>query len=290
VFAPNWRARAELRYADLGKSTVDCVPGVGFCSVGEHSEFRNSLTMGLVGVAYQFGGSNAANWSTAMASLPAARAVSNWTGAYIGIQGGAARHDASFDDGSFFQSGGNNIRFYEGKTGGTAGGLLGYNWQKGSFVYGLEGDWNWIGAKINRTKPVFDTGSASTSYDIGWVATLRGRGGLAFDATLLYFTAGAAWAQVKDSVDFINDPLGDNQSIAFTQKKIKIGWTAGVGVEHMFSPHWTARAEVRYVDLGNSKVDCRVVTSDINGCGSIGYRGEFSNALVQGLVGLAYKF
>jgi opacity protein-like surface antigen len=58
----------------------------------------------------------------------------------------------------------------------------------------------------------------------------------------------------------------------------------GGGIEYMFSPHWTARAEFRYVDLGKTGQSCVAVSN----CS--GYRGEFSNKLTLGLVGLAYKF
>lgn len=57
----------------------------------------------------------------------------------------------------------------------------------------------------------------------------------------------------------------------------------------MFSPHWTARAEFRYVDLGKTYVACASAT-DFADCVSLGYRGDFSNTLKLGLVGLAYKF
>src|SRR6186997_1872607 len=65
-------------------------------------------------------------------------------GPYLGILGGVARQDASFKDlGCAFECG----TFDGNKTGGAIGGLLGYNWQTGNFVYGLEGDWIWTGIK-----------------------------------------------------------------------------------------------------------------------------------------------
>ena len=54
----------------------------------------------------------------------------------------------------------------------------------------------------------------------------------------------------------------------------------------MFSPHWTARAEFRDVDLGKTTASC---SGNLGGCVSLGYRGDFSNTLKLGLVGLAYK-
>ena len=83
--------------------------------------------------------------------------------------------------------------------------------------------------------------------------------------------------------------MNSGQVASFTQNQTKVGWTAGVGVEHMFSRHWTARAEFRYVDLGKTNVASSSAT-DFNDCISLAYRGDFSNTLKLGLVGLAYKF
>jgi len=62
----------------------------------------------------------------------------------------------------------------------------------------------------------------------------------------------------------------------------------------MLSQHWTARAEFRYVDLGKSEVACTSTGApagqDFQSCISNSYRGDFSNTLKLGLVGLAYKF
>lgn len=219
----------------------------------------------------------------AKASPYAPVAMPAWTGLYLGILGGVARHDASFKDldGVFA-----NGTFDGNKTGGAFGGLLGYNWQSGNFVYGLEGDWSWTGVKT-ASNLGFLIFHAARSFDVDWLATVRGRAGLALDATLVYFTGGLAFGHVKNSFTTGSQFIGiDNQ---FTQNKTKVGWTAGVGVEHMFGPHWTARAELRYVDLGTSNIACTPGFSN-NDCGTIGYRGEFSNTLVQGLVGLTYKF
>jgi outer membrane immunogenic protein len=291
MFAPNWTARAELRYVDLGKTSVECVPGAGVClNADRRTEFSNSLWMGQVGLSYKFGGGSGSDWSRAQAYAPPS--VLSWAGGYLGIQGGAAQNYALFEDSDCFIG---RCPLIDGrKTGGTVGGLLGYNWQQGSFVYGVEGDWSWIGAKTSRLAPVLGfagNNDLSTSYDVNCLATLRGRAGLAFDSTLFYVTGGAAFGHVKNSVELISAGPVNTGTInaSYTQNRTKIGWTAGVGAEYMLSQHWTARAEFRYVDLGRTTVACSSAT-DFNNCVSAGYRGEFSNTLKLGLVGLNYKF
>src|SRR5262245_18818784 len=201
-----------------------------------------------------------------------------WTGGYVGIQGGVARHDALIDTDCIIS----NCTIDRTKTGAAIGGLFGYNFQRGSFVYGLEGDWNWVGAKIDS----FHLEGPETSNDVRWLATIRGRAGLAVDATLVYFTGGVAFGSVKNRVG----DVGSDGTVfdSFVESKTRIGWTAGFGVEHMFSPHWTARAEFRYVDLQKTSVTCTPGAGTV--CAGFNYRGEFSNTLMMGLVGLAYKF
>jgi outer membrane immunogenic protein len=202
-----------------------------------------------------------------------------WAGGYVGIQGGVARHDAFIDTDCLFDC----ATISRTKTGGAIGGLLGYNFQRGSFVYGLEGDWNRVRAKVDH----IDVFKNQTSNDVKWLATVRGRAGLAIDATLVYFTGGLAFGNVKNS--FIEPIFGTMEVFAsFSESKTRVGWTAGVGVEHMFSPHWTARAEFRYVDLGKTDLGCTSPTFTV--CTDFNYRGGFSNTLMMGLIGLAYKF
>jgi outer membrane immunogenic protein len=284
MLAPNWTARAEWRYVDLGKTDVACAPGPLSCGEAPRGEFSNALMLGLIGVNYKFGGSHAPYWSAARAQVPLPGPI--WAGGYLGIQGGVALHDAFFNDSDLFIALFTSLHERE-KTGGTVGGLLGYNWQQGSFVYGLEGDWSWIGARTSQLAALNTFESLSTSFDVNWLATLRGRAGLAFDATLVYVTGGVAFGHVKDSFEVKGANSADLAS--FTQNKTKVGWTAGVGVEHMVSRHWTARAEFRYVDLGTTAVACSSATN-FNQCVALAYRGDFSNTLKLGLVGLSYKF
>ena len=152
-----------------------------------------------------------------------------------------------------------------------------------------QGDWSWVGAKTSQSAKLNANINLSTLFDANWLATLRGRAGLALDATLFYVTGGVALGHVKDQFDSIFSDANLTATGSFAENKTKVGWTAGVGIEHMFSPHWTACAEFRYVDFGKTNVAC-ASAKDFAGCVSLGYRGDFSNTLKLGLVGLAYRF
>ncbi|HEY6255808.1 MAG TPA: outer membrane beta-barrel protein, partial [Xanthobacteraceae bacterium] len=199
--------------------------------------------------------------------------VPTWAGFYLGIDGGVTRHDGSFNDlngsgVSTIESGGS---FVTSKTGGIVGGYAGYNFQDRSFVYGVEADINWVGAKATEAwgglTPSFF--SASQSQDIPWLATFRLRAGIDVESTLFYLTGGLAVGQVKDSFNgfcsstntcFGGFPAGTNFA-SFSESTTRLGWTAGVGFEHMFASHLTFRGEFRYVDLGRTSVTCTGIVS-----------------------------
>jgi outer membrane immunogenic protein len=229
--------------------------------------------------------------------------VSSWAGFYLGVQGGAARHEAAFNDLSGFVQFGSNFSSHStSKTGGLFGGYAGYNWQNRSFVFGVESDISWVGAKANAqlggANQFFNT--FQQSHDISWLATFRGRAGLDFESTLVYLTGGLAVGQAKESFNGFNctfffcngNGVGPGAMFAgFNQNKTQVGWTAGAGFEHMIDRHWTVRGEMRYVDLGRSNAGCAdVVPGTICSVPGNNYRGEFSNTLMTGTVGIGYKF
>jgi outer membrane immunogenic protein len=202
--------------------------------------------------------------------------AANWTGWYIGAHAGAAWQktdvttDSSFHDGSSYFP---NPNASFSKTGFIGGGQIGYNWQHGNFVFGLEGD---ISGLSGRASTPFqaDAGYTTGTYSskIRWLSTVRGRFGLAVGDTMAYMTAGVAFGGVRNSV-FI-----DFFDTTYFSSKTKTGWTVGGGVEHMLSRNWTVGLEGLFVDLGNSKGD-----TDIG-------QFQFANQAIIGRLKLNYKF
>jgi outer membrane immunogenic protein len=145
-----------------------------------------------------------------------------WAGLYIGAMGGYAGQDSDTFGGLVSPKGG------------FAGGTLGYNWQQGNIVFGLEADAAW--ADINDSFGV--PGVASFESKIQDWGTVRGRIGYAFGPALLYATGGYAWADSKASVSILGVSDSDSQ--------ILNGWTVGAGLEYMFAPHWSLKGEYLY--------------------------------------------
>ncbi len=150
---------------------------------------------------------------------PAAIAINNWTGFYIGAMGGYAKENTSA---------------IAGLSGGFAGGTAGYNWQTGNVVFGIEADaaWSDVGSTLGIA------GIAAASDKIRDMGTVRGRIGYAFGQVLLYGTGGYAWADNNINISALGVALSDSH--------IHSGWTAGAGVEVMFAPKWSVKAEYLY--------------------------------------------
>jgi outer membrane immunogenic protein len=179
----------------------------------------------------------------------------NWTGFYVGINGGYG-----FGTSNWTSAGGSTGDF--NVRGALAGGTIGYNLQTGLWVWGLEGDVDasWI-------KGTDATICCETKND--WLATARGRIGYAMDRWLPFLTGGAAFGDVKMT------PVGFP-----SETTTKIGWTVGGGLEYAFQGAWSAKVEYLYVDLG--KANCSVAT-----CGADN-DVTFKTSIVRG--GINYHF
>jgi outer membrane immunogenic protein len=151
-----------------------------------------------------------------------------WSGAYAGANGGFG----------WTTSGGLDA------TGGFGGGQIGYNFQTGSLVFGIEGDI--AGAGISQTVPGFTVQGVpfTTAFTNDTLASLRGRAGLAYNSWLFYGTVGAGWAHDKISGNLNGAPFSSNQWLS--------GWTAGAGVEWAFAPNWSTKFEYQHYGLGTA--------------------------------------
>jgi outer membrane immunogenic protein len=157
----------------------------------------------------------------------------NWSGFYLGINGGGAFGNSNWSDPIDGATGNFTV------SGFLIGGTVGFNYQIGSWVLGVEGDGDWA----NLTGTTFNASCAGfgCTTQSNWLATVRGRAGYAWDRVLLYGTGGAAFANVHAAGGVL--PFSNSS---------QAGWTAGVGVEYAIWPNWTAKLEYLFVDLANS--------------------------------------
>jgi outer membrane immunogenic protein len=154
------------------------------------------------------------------------------------------------------------------------GGQIGYNWQAGRVVYGLEADG--MGQFVNNTSyQIYTTSVPSvllpmgtvagdTAYfrdQIGALGTFRGRLGFAPQVTpfgnwLIYATGGLAVGGVQHSFTEVLSPgnsctvLGGTTCRTISDSTTRVGYAVGVGAEVMAYRAWSVGVEYLFVDLG----------------------------------------
>ena len=121
--------------------------------------------------------------------------------------------------------------------GGIGGGQLGFNWQSGPVVFGVEGTLS--GGSIDQTGTV---GAATLTTDVDWIATVVGRLGYSWDRSLIYVKGGYATANVE--------LRGVNPVDTFKSSERHNGWTVGAGVEFAVLKNLSLGVEYNYYDFG----------------------------------------
>jgi outer membrane immunogenic protein len=235
----NWTGKLEYLYVDLGNQTSSFVLNGAPQSLT--TRIRDNIFRG--GVNYRFGAPGN--------SMPAKTAM--WTGFYLGGNAGSilGRNASSLNT----TTNGFADTFHLVPDGYAAGGQIGYNWQAGAWVFGVEGDVQGAFAQ-DKDACVSNCGTVTQvplKQTLPWLATARGRIGYSLGSTLFYGTAGFAYGETKTT---IGGPPGTPVTIGLTRNKG--GWTAGAGIESplklfsLFGPNWTAKTEYLYVDLGRT--------------------------------------
>jgi outer membrane immunogenic protein len=181
--------------------------------------------------------------------------VFTWTGFYLGLNGGGGWGQSSWDRTGTFDL-----------SGGVIGGTVGFNWQTGQMVLGIEGDADWSG--ITGTTSTLCPAGCATRND--WLGTVRGRVGYAFDRFLPYVTGGLAAGDIRATTPGFAGATQTN-----------LGWTIGAGMEVAIAGNWSAKAEYLHVDLGsfNCGLACGLVTPD-----NVSFRANLARG------GVNYKF
>jgi outer membrane immunogenic protein len=181
----------------------------------------------------------------------------SWSGFYVGINGGYGF--SADDEGVAWRETFNTTPFFGPGNGGSldiAGGFggiqLGYNFQNGRWVFGIEADLQ--GADISDQSagltPYLAGGTATftSEHQVGWFGTLRPRLGYSWDRTLVYATGGFAWGQVKHSMRWTD---GFGFEARDTTSSAEVGYAVGAGIEHAFNCCWSVKLEYQYIDLGS---------------------------------------
>jgi outer membrane immunogenic protein len=175
---------------------------------------------------------------------PAAVALFNWTGFYVGANVGGAWGKNSLDESSGIWW----VTRSDLDPSSVIGGLqAGQNWQVNNVVYGVEADISLLSAKDRTNFP----GVASHESELTALGTVRGRVGIASDRTLFFITGGGAYGRVKNEAI---DPASFAGATSAGRDSSAWGWVAGGGIEHAFANNWSARVEFLHTRFASDTV------------------------------------
>jgi outer membrane immunogenic protein len=236
------------------------------------------LLLGTIGLVALSGSAMAADLAARpyKAPPPIVAPIYDWTGFYIGANGGWASSHNCWSivplAGTAFADGCSD------RSGGVLGGQIGYRWQSNQFVFGLEGQGDWAdltGTRVSIFNPAFTTGTR-----VNGIGLFTGQIGYAWNATLLYLKGGAA---VTSNSAFINTTLG-GVGVA-SASATRWGGTVGVGLEYGFSPNWTAGIEYDHLFMGDANNTFSVVNPLLAGA-----TNRISQDVDMVTVRFSYKF
>ena len=178
--------------------------------------------------------------------------VFSWTGCYVGGNGGGfwSRREW-FDDSGFFDRAGGSRNL----NGGLGGAQVGCNYQTGNWVFGIQGDYDWVGASGSTTTgPAFaflapgSVSQVTVSGTVNSLASVTGRVGYAWDRFLGYVKGGGAWVNEEATLGatFVGVGAGTIGSVSDTRG----GWTVGIGGEYAFRNWLTGFIEYDHYGFG----------------------------------------
>lgn len=189
-----------------------------------------------------------------------APAPSDWTGFYLGVNGGYGGGTFDFPMNiktNFPVVNDQNLDYNFGAditaSGFFGGGQIGYNYQIDNFVLGAEADI--VGSNIKGKLDIYSKtadSNVSGEAQVDWFATGRLRAGYAATSNLLiYATGGIAWGSVNSGYDL---DLGSIGRIKDDTNTSHVGWTLGGGFEYAVTEHISLKTEYLYVDLGEENL------------------------------------
>ena len=261
------------------------------------------------------------------ASPPPPAPIYSWTGWYVGLNAGGGwgrKIGNDFAPGAcditpsaclaIFNAFNADIpgRFDTDTRGFIGGSQVGYSYQLApNWFAGLEADFqgsnirggasatNAVSGVLPGTS-LTTTISSTASQRLDWFGTSRGRlGWTPISPLLIYATGGLAYGHVQTATSFAGqttDQLGPTtfpaDPAASAQSGTRAGWTVGAGLEWIFAPRWSLRAEYLNYDLGsvtlNTALIQRVVGGVINGSANISSVAHYNGNIVR--AGLNYHF
>jgi outer membrane autotransporter protein len=196
---------------------------------------------------------------------PAIQPVYNWTGFYLGAYLGA---DWGSTNWNFAGAAAIDPHF----AGLLGGGEIGYNYQVGKWVFGVESDAGWTNA--HGVLPCTIGFFYNCETDVNWLSTATARIGYAYwDRLLVYAKGGGVIAQ--DQAHFVCNTNPQIPTVVLvgcpsqSDSKTKAGWTIGWGSEFGLTQNVSVKGETMYFDLGSDRHNLVGIPIDLQRSGFI---------------------
>lgn len=179
-----------------------------------------------------------------------------WSGAYIGLNGGQGTSNSDITNIYFDETPSPGDEGTLDMNGGMVGGQIGYNYQTGNIILGLEADLDYTNVKGTH---LFEFGGNPVSLqgELNSLATVRARFGYAIDNLLIFATGGFAFGSTNATLTSVVPPV-----ISASGSKSYAGYALGGGIEYGLTRNWTVKAEYLHVDLGTQS-NTYMFTGDI---------------------------
>lgn len=202
-------------------------------------------TVGLVALGMMTVPASAADLAarpyTKAPPAPMAPPVYDWSGFYIGANGGWGNARNCWDVTPF-----GGVLFSDGctnRSGGLVGGQIGYRWQTNQFVFGLEAQGDWADLRGSHVSLLDPTITEESKID--GIGLFTGQIGYAWNAALLYLKGGAAVTDNRFNLLETTNGLG-----LASASTTRWGGTVGVGFEYGFAPNWSVGVEYDHLFMG----------------------------------------
>jgi outer membrane immunogenic protein len=164
--------------------------------------------------------------------------VFSWTGLYLGVEGGWGWGRENYTDNSVVGIP-PGVAISQRPSGGIFGGVLGYRYQTGQFVFGVEVTPAWA----DLLGSVTPGPGVTDNFKVRSLYTAIGQAGWAFSQALIYVKGGWAGASVNTSISTAGGGFAD-------QNQSDSGWTVGVGLDYAAWQNLVVGIEYDHFDLG----------------------------------------
>jgi outer membrane immunogenic protein len=213
-------------------------------------------------------------------------AVYDWSGFYVGLNAGGGSSHKCWDNVNAL---GIAIvpSVHEGchdATGGLAGGQIGFRWQSGGWVFGVEAQGDWAALKGSNVSipgaALLVTPLLTNQTKIDAIGLFTGQVGYAWDSVLFYVKGGAALTD-----DRYNGLITGTNTLIDTARETRWGGAVGTGIEFGFAPNWSVGLEYDHLFMGS-----RNNSLTLNGTGVLTRIDRISQDADIGTVRVNYRW